>query len=99
MRIERGSSSRYPILLRLLFTLCVALTGVSTVALVVASLDLTRSNRDVEHTLQVQQALGTLQLALVNAETGQRGYLLTGQRHFLEPYIDAVARQAYTIGT
>ena len=73
-------------------------TAVGEDSAVLASIDLTRSNRDVEHTLHVQQALGTLELALVNAETGQRGFLLTGQPHFLEPYIDAVARQAYTMG-
>ena len=47
----------------------------------------------------MQQALETLQLTLVNAETGQRGFLLTGQPHFLEPYINAVAKQAYYVGT
>jgi signal transduction histidine kinase len=28
---------------------------------------------------------------LVNAETGQRGYLLTGNQRYLQPYLDAVA--------
>jgi len=90
---------RFPFALTLLFTLCIALAGLAAVALVIATFELTRSTREVEHTLRVQQALETLQLTLVDAETGQRGFLLTGQPHFLEPYIDAVARQAYYIGT
>ncbi|MGC4088015.1 MAG: CHASE3 domain-containing protein [Polyangiaceae bacterium] len=42
--------------------------------------------RAVEHTLAVESAInGTLSL-LKDAETGQRGYILTGDRGFLEPY-------------
>ena len=37
---------------------------------------------------QVEQALSTLK----DAENGQRGYLLTGERPYLEPYEQAVAR-------
>ena len=92
-------ATRFPFALTLLFALCIALAGLAAVALVVAMFELTRSTRDVEHTLHVQQALENLQVTLVTAETGQRGFLLTGQPHFLEPYIDAVARQAYYMGT
>ncbi|MDQ6620932.1 MAG: CHASE3 domain-containing protein, partial [Pseudomonadota bacterium] len=92
-------SAPFPFALTLLFISCIALAGLAAAALVVATLELTRSTRDVEHTLRVQQALETLQLTLVNAETGQRGFLLTGQPHFLEPYIEAVAKQAYYLGT
>lgn len=92
-------SARFPLPLTLLFVLCLALTGLAAAALITASLELSRSTDQVEHTLKVQQALETLQLTLVNAETGQRGFLLTGQPHFLEPYINAVAKQAYYVGT
>ena len=92
-------SARFPLPLTLLFVLCLALTGLAASALITASVELSRSTSQVEHTLQVQQALQTLELTLANAETGQRGFLLTGQSHFLEPYIDAVAKQAYYIGT
>jgi CHASE3 domain sensor protein len=40
----------------------------------------------VEHTLSVKSAIsGTLSL-LKDAETGQRGFILTGDEQFLEPY-------------
>src|SRR5206468_2837873 len=38
------------------------------------------------HTGQVLDATETLLSALKDAETGQRGYLLTGEKKYLEPY-------------
>lgn len=96
---SEARSTRFPFTLTLLFALCIGIAGVAAVALVIATLELTRSTREVEHTLHVQKALEILQLTLVDAETGQRGFLLTGQPDFLKPYIEAVARQAYYIGT
>lgn len=40
----------------------------------------------VSHTLEVQQTLATLLQRLTDAETGQRGFLLTKSDEFLEPY-------------
>src|SRR5713226_6991888 len=38
------------------------------------------------HTYQVLQNLGEMLSALQNAETGQRGYVITGEERYLEPY-------------
>ncbi len=46
----------------------------------------------VQHTLEVQNRLGTVLSELQDAETGQRGYLLTRQPAFLTPYESAVGR-------
>jgi signal transduction histidine kinase len=43
------------------------------------------------HTQQVRLEAGRLLTALVDAETGMRGYLLTDQKGFLEPYQRALA--------
>lgn len=43
-------------------------------------------NDQVERSQQVRRAAGALLQALVDAETGQRGFLLTGRPEFLEPY-------------
>ncbi len=94
-----SDSARFPFALTLLFVLCLALTGLGAVALVLASSELGQSTREVEHNLDVQQTLERLLLAMVNAEAGQRGFLLTGRPYFLEPYVDAVAQQAYYLGT
>jgi signal transduction histidine kinase len=45
-----------------------------------------RAHREAEHTSQVKAALSRTLTLLVDAETGQRGYLLTGQADYLEPY-------------
>jgi PAS domain S-box-containing protein len=46
----------------------------------------------VVHTLTVDNALGHLLQTMTNAETGQRGYLLTGQKRYLAPYETAITR-------
>ncbi|HEY4739921.1 MAG TPA: CHASE3 domain-containing protein [Candidatus Acidoferrales bacterium] len=43
-----------------------------------------------KHTYQVLQALDDTVGRLVDAETGQRGYLLTGDESYLEPYRQAI---------
>jgi methyl-accepting chemotaxis protein len=50
----------------------------------------------VAHSHAVLTASDALLLALVNAETGQRGYVITGNDSFLEPYrgAEAEAREA-----
>jgi PAS domain S-box-containing protein len=46
----------------------------------------------VAHTQEVRGAAETVLLAVVDAETGQRGYLLTGRESFLRPFDDARGR-------
>ena len=46
----------------------------------------------VSHTHEVLGQLEQVVSALKDAETGQRGYLLTGERGYLEPYEQAVPR-------
>lgn len=46
----------------------------------------------VEHTQQVQLELAEFESLLKDAETGQRGYLYTGDPRYLEPYSYAVAQ-------
>ncbi|TAL03794.1 MAG: histidine kinase [Rhodospirillaceae bacterium] len=45
----------------------------------------------VAHTIQVRVTLTELRSYLKDAETGQRGYLLTGTDSYLQPYEDAIA--------
>jgi len=45
----------------------------------------------VQHTMEVQSQLYRLLSFLEDAETGQRGYLLTGDEGFLAPYVSATA--------
>jgi CHASE3 domain sensor protein len=45
----------------------------------------------VSHTLEVQRELATVEARMSEAESGQRGYLLTGQPGFLTPYTAATS--------
>src|SRR5262245_1147475 len=46
----------------------------------------------VAHTREVLDLTGDVLRTLVDAETGQRGFLITGEGNFLEPYRQALAR-------
>jgi methyl-accepting chemotaxis protein WspA len=46
----------------------------------------------VDHTYQVINTIDDLSLELINVETGQRGYTITGNESFLEPYLAGVAK-------
>ena len=46
----------------------------------------------VAHTQEVLDLTSDVLRTLVDAETGQRGFLLTGKENFLEPYHQALAR-------
>ncbi|HEY0424614.1 MAG TPA: CHASE3 domain-containing protein, partial [Rhodopila sp.] len=52
-----------------------------------------RSARDwTTHTYAVLAAAGKVEIAVRDAETGQRGYLLTGDKAYLEPYESALGQ-------
>lgn len=50
---------------------------------------LLKSNRAVTHSSEVMQKLEKLLSVMKDAETGQRGYLLSGHKSFLQPYAGA----------
>lgn len=43
----------------------------------------------VDHTHQIMEALESVMSTMKDAETGQRGFLLTGEDNYLEPYLSA----------
>jgi CHASE3 domain sensor protein len=49
----------------------------------------TESFEWVSHTLEIQRELATVEARMSEAESGQRGYVLTGQPAFLGPYAAA----------
>ncbi|MEH2395972.1 response regulator [Nostoc sp.] len=52
--------------------------------------DLIETSVNENHTYQVLSQLEDLNLQLTNAETGQRGYVITGKQSYLEPYNAAI---------
>jgi signal transduction histidine kinase/ActR/RegA family two-component response regulator len=49
-----------------------------------------QTEEQVTHTYEVRAAIALASAALLDAETGMRGYLLTGQEAFLAPYEKAI---------
>jgi signal transduction histidine kinase/CHASE3 domain sensor protein len=67
------------------------------VLLVFSAENLRASARDARHSEQVVALANQLQKLVLDLETGQRGYVITGQSRFLDPYRDAVAQIPSTI--
>lgn len=57
-----------------------------------STLALIESDRLVEHTYQVLSELDAVLATMTDAETGERGFVITREERFLEPYRAAVTR-------
>jgi len=55
-----------------------------------ATTNLIRNSQQEKKSYQALGYLNELEAELANAETGQRGYLITGQNRYLEPYNEAL---------
>ena len=53
----------------------------------------------VDHTHQVRYELAELMSQIKDAETGQRGYIITGDETYLQPYTDALANVGSSLET
>ena len=68
------------------FGVVLTLAGIATIVTENAKSNLTETQAKVAHTYQVEGLLKQLEKDLIDAETGQRGYLVTGVSTYLEPY-------------
>ncbi len=59
----------------------------------------TKATAHIEESAQTLSTVNKLLIHLIDAETGQRGYLLTGQASYLEPYTNAIAEINQTLDT
>ena len=82
-----------PLPAKTLFGFVLAVTAVAVIALLsYQSLQSTAaSSKSLTQTVEVLAQLNNLLSTLKDAETGQRGYLLTGNENYLEPYLTAKA--------
>ena len=58
------------------------------------SFSATESRSWTQHTFEVQGAIQRLHIAVLDAESGERGFLLTGNAEYLAPYQAHLARSA-----
>jgi PAS domain S-box-containing protein len=75
--------------LHISFSVVLVVAGVLGVASYLNTQRLIRDNEWVIHTHKVMEALGDILSQLKDAETGQRGFILTGQDRYLDPYNQA----------
>src|ERR1700730_4169962 len=80
-----------PLSLRVLLGASVALSVVAGAAVLADLTALRQSSAQLDQFRVIQGTLERLQSSLVDAETGERGYLLTGRAVYLAPSINAKA--------
>ena len=73
------------------FLLLAMILGAILVADVANSRRVYETSGAVEHSDEVKIALRQILATLVDAETGQRGFVITGKTEYLEPYDRAIA--------
>jgi signal transduction histidine kinase len=83
-----------PILLGVGFLLLVVISGTTAWLVGEAAVDAGR----VAHTLRVQDKLSTFLLDVRRAESGQRGYLLTNEKTYLDDYLAVIPTLSGQIG-
>ncbi|WP_129124886.1 methyl-accepting chemotaxis protein [Geomonas oryzae] len=71
--------------LYLVFSIIIVLVATLVAVAYLNLASLGKANRMNVHTYQVTEQVGNLLTALVNIETGERGFALTGEDKFLEP--------------
>lgn len=78
--------------LRIGFGFSILLLIISSVASYISIQNLLKNAESVRHTNEVRFNLESVISSLKDAETGQRGFLITGQDEYLEPYNGAYAK-------
>jgi methyl-accepting chemotaxis protein len=68
------------------FAVVLSVAGIATTVTEIAKANLTETRKVAAQGFEVKELLRVVEKDLVDAETGQRGYLLTGVDRYLEPY-------------
>jgi methyl-accepting chemotaxis protein len=72
------------------FILAVVILGLIALTTYQATTGLVRATQLVTHTREVLENLEALFSGIIEAETGERGYVITGEEAFLQPYTAAL---------
>jgi PAS domain S-box-containing protein len=84
--------SKFKSLLRRVIVIPMVITAALAALLLWESYDLNRSLQWVDHTDQVLDESARLLKLLVDVESGMRGYLATGDKTLLQPYLEGTRR-------
>jgi CHASE3 domain sensor protein len=77
--------------LHLFVAVATAVVVTSSASAVINTFQVYSNGTRVAHTGDVKTALATLRQTITDAETGQRGYLITGDDRYLDPYRTGIA--------
>ncbi len=88
----RRSAKRSEAIARAMFAVAVAALLVSAATAVWASARISEAIELVRQSERMTDALEAILARVADAETGHRGYLLTGEERFLEPYHEGLAQ-------
>lgn len=87
--MKKGRQSRRPVVL---LALGFALLTASVLLAFISMVSQEQATRSVRHTLEVEVHIFNVGRLVTQAETGQRGYLITGDENYLAPYRRAVVQ-------
>jgi CHASE3 domain sensor protein len=90
MRPPAAHSARVPLHVIAVIIISIALLVVNASLLVINTGATLNSNAQYARSYEIKRSLSTFQAVITAAESGQRGYLLTGQTGYLEPYYVAM---------
>jgi signal transduction histidine kinase len=85
-----GQTGRVPMHVIGIIVISIALLVINASLLIINTAALMDSNAHYARSYEIKRALSTFQSVITTAESGQRGYLLTGQTGYLEPYYVAM---------
>ena len=85
-----ATTSGVPMHVIAVIVLSIGLLVVNASLLIINAAATMESHAEYARAYEIKRALNTFQSVLTAAESGQRGYLLTGQTGYLEPYYRAM---------
>jgi signal transduction histidine kinase len=84
------TDARVPRAVLAVILISIALLAINASLLVLNTAETMDSNAQYARSYEIKRALSSFQEVITTAESGQRGYLLTGQREYLDPYYRAM---------
>jgi len=84
--------SKLKSLLRQMILVPMGITAALAILLLWETFDLNRSLQSVDHTDQVLDQSRNLLASLIDMESGMRGFIVTGDESFLQPYTEGTKR-------
>lgn len=87
---SRAATSNVPLHVRIVIVVSITLLVINASLLIINTAATMDSHAEYARSYEIKRSLSTFSSVITAAESGQRGYLLTGQTGYLEPYYVAM---------